>query len=374
MTKKVLFTASIAKHLLRFHLPYLKWFKDEGYEVHIACEGDEEVPFTDKTWKVPFVRSPFTTGHFKAHKILKEIIDDENYSLIHCHTPMASIVTRLAAREARRNGTKVLYTAHGFHFYTGAPFVNWLTYYPVELFTSGYADAIITINQEDYSLIKSKGSKNPDYFLIPGVGVKKKRFFDVDENIKKELRKEKGFEKDDILLVYAAEFIERKNHQFLIDSSMKLFKELPHLKILFAGRGKLQEKLEQEVKYRELDSKIIFLGFREDIDEIFKMSDIGISASRQEGLGLNLIEEMMCGLPVVATMDRGHREVIDHNKNGFLFPQNDTEQFVHFIKKLSGDKGLYNQMSQEAIQKANKFELKNSLTEMEKIYRKYLTV
>ena len=129
MKKKILFTASIAKHLFRFHLPYLQWFKEQGYETHVACDGDESIPYVDKQWKVPFIRRPFSAGHIKAYKELKAIIDKEQYTMLHCHTPMASIVTRLAAIDARKKGTKVLYTAHGFHFYNGASLINWLTYY-----------------------------------------------------------------------------------------------------------------------------------------------------------------------------------------------------------------------------------------------------
>lgn len=372
MKKKVLFTASIAKHLLRFHLPYLQWFKDEGYEVHIACEGDEEVPFADKKWTVPFIRSPFSIGHTRAYKILKEIIDNENYSLIHCHTPMASIVTRLAAKDARNSGTKVLYTAHGFHFYNGAPTVNWLTYYPVEIITSAYADAIITINKEDFDRISTKGNQKTNYFLIPGIGVDKKKFNTVNKEDKNKLREEKEFSKEDFIVVYAAEFIDRKNHEFLIKAIANHKEEFSNLKILFCGRGQLKDKMELMVKERKLESVIFFMGFRNDVDELFKMADLGISSSKQEGLGLNLVEEMMCGLPVLATQDRGHKEIIYFGENGYLFEQENEKEFISFLKQLYNNTELREKMGKKAFEVSNKFEITNSLKEMAIIYNKFL--
>ena len=372
MTKKVLFTASIAKHILRFHLPYLKWFKDQGYETHVACNGEEYIPYTDVKHMVPFVRSPFHLGHREAYRELKALMDREEYAMIHCHTPMASVVTRLAAKSSRKNGAKVLYTAHGFHFYKGSSIHNWLTYYPVELALARYADAIITINEEDFQAIKSKENKTTKVFKIPGVGVDKKRFYQVSREEKTFLRRKNGFTEEDFILVYAAEFIPRKNHFFVISATKKLKEEIPSLKILFAGRGALKEVLEQQVKASGLDGIINFLGFREDIDEIFKLSDIGISSSKQEGLGLNLVEEMMCGLPIVATEDRGHKEIVDQGENGFLFPQGDMEEFVRSIKRLYENEVLRKSMGRKAIEKAQKFELSNSLKEMEKIYNQFL--
>ncbi|MBX9889397.1 MAG: glycosyltransferase family 4 protein [Flavobacteriaceae bacterium] len=372
MKLKILFTASIAKHLLRFHLPYLQWFKEQGYEVHIACEGDEKVPFVDKKWTVPFVRSPFSIGHIKSFKILKEIIDREQYSLVHCHTPMASIVTRLAAKEARSQATKVLYTAHGFHFYNGAPFLNWLTYYPVELLMSGYADAIITINSEDYKRISQKGNQKTNYYIIPGIGVDNKRFNIVSKKEKNDLRLKKGFNNYDFIAIYAAEFINRKNHQFIIKAIAEYKEQFPNLKILFCGRGLLQEKMEILVKINKLESIIQFMGFRNDIDELYKMSDLGISSSKQEGLGLNLIEEMMCGLPILATEDRGHKEIVQSGKDGYLYKQNNEQHFIENLKKLYRNQKLVREMGKKASLSAQLFEITNSLQEMSVIYKKFL--
>lgn len=371
-SKKILFTASIPLHFRAFHLPYLEWFKGQGFEVHVACKGYEELPFVDKYWDVPIERSPFSVKNLLAYKELRKIIDKENFTLVNCHTPMASVITRLASINARKNGMSLLYTAHGFHFFKGAPVFNWMFYYPMEILLSGYTDSIICINQEDFELIKKRGSKKCYYSLIPGIGVNSKRFYPISEDVKIILREKNDLQQNDFLLIYAAEFINRKNHEFIINSVKNNQKSFEGIKILFAGKGVLEEKLKRLVEKHKLDNYFCFVGFRKDIDLIYKMSDLGISSSKQEGLGLNLVEEMMCGLPIIATVDRGHKEVIDHNVNGYLFEQNNEEQFLKYILALKSDNKLRENMSQKALLKAKKFEISNSLKVMTDIYREYI--
>ena len=154
MTKKILFVASIHKHFLAFHLPYINWLKDNGCIVHVAANGTDKVPNVDKQWNVCIERNPFSLNNIKAVNCLKKIIEENSYDLVHCHTAMGAVVARLAARENRNRGiTKVLYTAHGFHFFKGSPKRYWLMYYPMEKFLLKYTDGIITINNEDYNLV-----------------------------------------------------------------------------------------------------------------------------------------------------------------------------------------------------------------------------
>lgn len=371
MKSKVLFTASIAKHIIRFHLPYLEWFQNQGYETHVACEGDEDIPFTFKKWKIPFVRTPYSLGHIKAYQQLKTIINTENFEIIHCHTPMASVITRLAAKKARLNGTKVFYTAHGFHFFKGCATINWLTYYPIEKYLSNFTDVIILINNEDFNLVIQK-KFNSQCFLIPGIGVDNKRFVRVSETEKNNLRDNYGYDKNNVILLYLAEFIERKNHRFLIETFEKNKKLFPDLKILLAGRGILQNEMKQLVIKKDLSEQIVFLGFRTDVSDLIALSDIGFSCSKQEGLGLNLVEEMFCGLPIIATQDRGHSEIVEHGQNGFLFQQNNSNQCIKYIQTLYENKILRKEMGEKAYVKSQLFSLENAKDEMIKIYKIFI--
>lgn len=371
--KKVLFTASIAKHFIRFHQPYMEWFKEQGYQVHAACSGEEEIPFCDLKWEVPFIRTPYALGHIEVYRVLKKIIDRENYDIIHCHTPMASILTRLASKDARKNGTHVLYTAHGFHFYKGSALFNWLTYFPIEVVMSRFTDGLVTINLEDFELIREKGYDQTDFYKIPGIGVESRKFHPVSEDRKRQLRKKNGWSDSDFILTYAAEFINRKNHDFIIQCGRELVQEIPNIKILFAGRGELRDKLEAKSKRLNLNNYIHFLGFRTDIDEVFKMSDVGISASKQEGLPINLVEVMMCGLPVIATVERGHKELVDHGENGYLYSQNNKREFVNSVKKIFSDEVLRKKMAKRALDKSKKFDIKNAKNAMTNIYSNYMS-
>ncbi|MGI6324306.1 MAG: glycosyltransferase family 4 protein [Bacteroidales bacterium] len=370
--KKVLFIANISKHILRFHLPYLRWFKQNGFETHVASNGSEEIPFCDVKHLIPIQRSPFSLLNIRAHRLLKQIIDANDFSIIHGHTPMGGVLSRTASRNARKNGSKVLYTAHGFHFFKGAPLINWIIFYPVEKILSKYTDAIITINQEDFQLLFDKNFKCPGKYLINGIGVNGEKFIPVTPSEKSDLRKEYGYNDASFILIYVAEFIRRKNHKFIIDSAQALLKRIPGLKILFAGRGELFEEMKEYYKNLDLFDTIEFLGYRTDVEKLMAISDVGISSSRQEGLGLNLAEEMLVGLPVVATQDRGHRELVKPGINGFLFEQNNMDQFVDYICSLAENKTLRETFGSNARTSAQKYSLSNAIDAMAEIYKKYI--
>ena len=370
--KKVLFVANISKHILRFHLPYLKWFKEHGFETHVAAGGNEEIPWCDVKHEVSIERSPFSLKNIRAHKELKKIIEANQFALVHGHTPMGGVLARTASVAARKNGTKVLYTAHGFHFYKGSPLANWLLYYPVEKYLASYADGIITINHEDYRLLSDKNFQVKDKFYINGVGVDPARFNPITPEIKSKLRNELGYSDNQFVLVYVAEFIHRKNHRFVIDAAVELKSTIPDLKILFAGRGILLEEMKKYAQDKGVSEYIDFLGFRTDIEKVMAIADVGISASRQEGLGLNLVEEMFLGLPVVASQDRGHRELVVPGENGFLYEQNKQEEFVSYITQLYNDTEKRKAFGEKSKTFAEKFSLENSVNSMAKIYSHYL--
>jgi glycosyltransferase EpsD len=283
------------------------------------------------------------------------------------------VLTRLAARKTRKNGTKVLYTVHGFHFFKGARLINWLLYYPVEYLLSSFTDVIITMNKEDFNYVNGK-MYHKESFLVPGVGVDSKVFYPFNENKILEERKKLGLNPDHFILLYVAEFIHRKNHKMIIDSIPVLKTRIPDIKILFAGKGLLLEKMKISVAEKGIDEHIIFLGFRNDINILSAISDVGISASRQEGLPVGLLQEMFCAKPVVAPYERGHNELIINKVNGFLFNQEDNQGFTECIFKLYSDKSLRAQMGMKSLERAQLFSVVNSLETMASIYRRYLQI
>ena len=176
---KVLLTATVQSHICQFHKPLVEVLHEHGCEVHVAARDNLaeknglKLDFVEKVFNVSFARSPKSKDNLHAFKELKRIINEEDYDVIHCNTPMGGIVTRLAAKKARKNGTKIYYTAHGFHFYKGAPKKNWVIYYPIEKFFSRMTDKLITITKEDYELAKRKFHCEVEY--IHGVGVDTKK-------------------------------------------------------------------------------------------------------------------------------------------------------------------------------------------------------
>ena len=373
--KKILFFATIHKHFLAFHIPYIKWFKDHGYEVHVAANGMEgvPVPYADNQFEICIERNPFKLANITAWKQLKKLIEDEHYEMVTCHTAMGGVIGRLAGKDARKKwGLKMLYTAHGFHFFKGAPKKYWMMYYPMEKFLSRYTDAIITINQGDYDMVNTHGFKNKYTFKIPGIGINTERLILADEDMKQNLRKEYGYKQDEFLMIYIAEYIPRKNHKFLIDTLPDLIKIAPKAKYLFAGKGRDMELTKQYAIDKGVAGHIDFLGFRKDIGQLIALSDIGVSASKQEGLGLNLAEEMFAGKPVVASMDRGHKEMIIHSDNGFLFEQGNKDQYLASVASLYGNKENIQKMGARAYETIQKFKLDSSLKSMEEIYKQFL--
>lgn len=370
--KKVLFVSNVLSHIEAFHLPYLAWFKENGYEVHVMTNaGGRKADFCDCLFDIGIDRSPFSLKNLLALKAAKKIIRAEKYDIIHAHTPMGGVIGRLASVGARRNGTKVIYTAHGFHFYKGAPKINWILYYTMEKFLAKKTDCIITINDEDYTLAKERfASATTTVEKINGIGVNLDRFSPATRAEKNALKKQYGYE-NKFIMIYAAEFIPRKNHKFLIDAAVELCRIYPNMKFIFCGKGKLLETSKQYAKENDVAEFFDFLGFRKDMPILYKMSDVLVSASIEEGFGINIIEGMATGMPAVASVVRGHKEMVKDDFNGYMYATDAARQFIDCIGRIYDNVALYNELSLNAIETAKKFSIENALRQMEKIYKKY---
>ena len=366
--KKVLFTATVDSHILAFHLPFLKWFKEQGYEVHVATNGNEEIPYCDKKIKISFERSPFKLNNIKAIFQLRKILLEEKYDIIHTHTPMGSVVTRLAAKKARKHGTRVIYTAHGFHFFKGAPLLNWTLFYPVEKYLSKYTDTLILINKEDYNLAKNKFKKCKDIQYVPGVGIDENKFdIKMTKKEKNELRKSLGLKDSDFVMIYPAELSNRKRQIWLINTISTLLKENKDIHLLLPGKDSLNGQCQKLVRELNLEVQIHFLGFRKDIPKLLKISDLSVSSSRQEGLPVNIMEAMYVGLPIVASDCRGNRDLVKDGEDGYIVPLDASETFIDRIKiiKKNYDKKKYNKINHTLIRP---YMLSEVLDKMSKIY------
>ena len=366
--KKVLFTATVDSHILAFHLPYLKYFKDNGYEVHVATNGKEKIPYCDKKFTVPIERSPYKLNNLRAIRKLKKIIDNNKYEIIHTHTPMGSVVTRLAALKTRKiNKTRVIYTAHGFHFYKGAPKKNWIIFYPIEKILARYTDILITINQEDYKRAKKKFNTRVEY--APGVGIDEEKFnFKMSENEKSKLRKSLGLKDSDFVMIYPAELSKRKRQVWLINTVKELILNNSDIHLLLPGRDSLKGQCQKLAKEYKIDKQIHFLGFRNDIPKLLMISNLSLSTSFQEGFPVNIMEAMYVGLPIIVSDCRGCRDLIQNNKNGFVVDLDDRLNFTNRIKEVKNNNPKISLLANQARLDSQQYTLEKVMKQITYVY------
>lgn len=333
--KKVLLTATVQSHIAQFHKPLINMLKENGYEVHVAARDNLveknglQLNEADEVFNIPFDRFPFSKNNIVAYKQLKQIIDNTVYDVIHCNTPMGGVITRLAAKKARKKGSKVFYTAHGFHFYKGAPKKNWMIYYPIEKWFARYTDKLITITKEDYELAKKKFKT--EVVHIHGVGANSDRYYPYGDEEKSQLRKEFKLLDNEFIVLCIGELNNNKNQATIIKAIAEVNKVKPNIKLLLAGNGPLENELKELTKKLNIVNNVKFLGYRTDLDKWVNLSDIIVSASLREGLPLNIMEAMLCKKPIIASINRGHNELINDGFNGSLVSHNDVERFKNKI-------------------------------------------
>lgn len=355
---KVLYTATVLSHICQFHLPYLKAFQENGWEVHVAARDNLkeknglELRFCQKFHPVPFRRSPFAAENIRAYRELQALMAAEQYDLILCNTPVGGIVTRLAAKKSRKHGTKVVYMAHGFHFYRGASKKNWLIFYPIERFMARLCDLVITITEEDYALAKKKFPCAVAH--IHGVGVSPERYHPASEEAG-EMRRREGLGEDDFVILCTGELNRNKDQATLVSAAAKLRDEIPGLNVLLAGNGPLEADLREQISREGLENTVKLLGYRTDLQNVVPAVDVVVSCSHREGLPLNILEGMLCEKAVVATENRGHRELVEDGVTGYRIPVGDAERLALCLRELYARPDKRTAMGQAGGKKAEKY-------------------
>lgn len=371
---KVLFVATVRSHVGQFHMPFIKKLKELGCTVDAAYRDNSadkqglDTSAIDNVFEVPFSRSPYSADNIKAYKVLKKILEENDYDAVHCHTPMGAVVTRMAARSLRKKGLKVIYTAHGFHFYKGASKFNWLTFYNVEKALAKYTDCLITINQEDYALAKSDFNAK-EILYVPGVGVDLGEFAPKTNELKQELRKEYGYDKDAFIMIYPADFCERKNQMMLLKALQIVKQKHDNVKLLCPGLQTYMQECEEFVKANSLTENVEFMGYRRDIYKLDALADVSVSSSRQEGLPINLIEAMALGNPIIATDVRGNNDLVQDGKNGYLIALNDSQAMADRIIELIENPSKIDELGANSLELVGQYGVDAVLENMVDIYK-----
>ena len=356
--KKALIITNTASMVHLFNGVNIDILQDAGYEVHIACNfhdgntaSESAIEDYKKVWEekgivshhIGFLRSPFSLKSFSLYRETKKLIRKGKFDIIHCHTPIVSVFTRLAAQKLRREyGAKVIYTAHGFHFYKGCPAKNWILYFGIEKALAHMTDLLITINREDYDrAIKYFRAKKIIY--TNGVGI------DIDqinscECHRTDIRSQLGILDDDIMLTSVGELNNNKNHIKAIEAISRCKNKNIHYVV--CGIGYAKEKLLEASREFGVENRLHLLGFRKDVLAVLKSSDIFIFPSIREGLSVALMEAMAAGLPIIASKIRGNIDLIVKDKGGFLCERFDALCFANAIDMLSSDGNLRKNMGE----------------------------
>ena len=369
---KVLLTATVQSHICQFHKPLVEILHAHGCEVHVAAKNNLaeknglKLDFVEKVYDVPFARSPKSKNNINAYREIKKIVNQEHYDVIHCNTPMGGIVTRLAARKVRKRGPKVYYTAHGFHFYEGAPKKNWIVFYPIEKIFSCLTDKLITITAEDFNFAKRKFYCQVE--RIHGVGVDEKRYFPVDKSEKMKLRKEMGFNMEQKIILCVGELLPNKNQKMAIHMMKYIVDQHSNSVLLLAGNGPERDDLEQEIEACRMNDHVKLLGYCTNLQDYQHIADVLVSCSKREGLPANIVEAMLSETPIVASRNRGHKELIQDGETGFLVDVNDTKDMAQKVLKILNDDELQKQISEDAKKYAEQYNYSNVKQELETIY------
>ena len=374
MKKKVLFVATVVKtHMMQFHLPYLKMFQDMGWETAVASRNDYEnpadcvIPYCDTYYNIPFERMPWKPKNLTAYRMLKKVIDQGEYDIIHCHTPVGAMIARLAAMGARKKGTKVVYTAHGFHFFKGAPLLNWLLFFPAEWLLAPVTDVLITINREDFNRAKrTMKAKRIEY--VRGIGIDTGKFHE-DPVVYREKRRELGFRDTDFLLLTVAEMTKNKNHITHL-KALALLKDKPefeNMHYLIVGRGEEWPNLEQSAKELGIAEHVHFLGYRTDAPDFYRCSDLFLFMTYREGLSVALMEAMGSGMPIICTEIRGNTDLVENGVSG-MFSENYPEAVAEAILQLYRDPQKRAAYGAAAAEKVKLFDNENVHGQVKEIY------
>lgn len=357
MGGKVLFTASTYSHIVNFHLPYLRKFQEEGWTVHVACGGAPmPIADVDRVIDLPFEKSMWSPKNFKAAFLLRDTMRQEGYELMITHTSLAAFFTRLALRGLGER-PPVANMVHGYLFDDGTPRLKRALLLGAERCMAPATDLVLTMNRWDYEAAK-KYRLGREVVRIPGVGVAFSRFDSVQPDARQMLRGKLGIPEDAFVLIYAAEFSQRKSQSVVI----RAMEHLPEqVRLILAGEGTLREECRALARTLGLEDRVVFPGQIRDVPAWYAMADAVVSASRSEGLPFHIMEAMYAGLPVVASGVKGHVDLITDGATGLLYPYGDGGACAERILQLATSERLRRELARNARANVEQYALERVL-------------
>ena len=383
--KRILFVTTISGFLPQFESNDVKLLKEMGCEIHYASNFRNPIYTFDqekliqediKLHQIDIEKSPVSRSNYKAIKQVKNIIDVFKIDIVHCHNPMGGVCARVAAKISNRK-PYVIYTAHGFHFYSGAPVQNWLLYYSAEKFLAHWTDQIITINGEDYNRANHFSlKKDGKVAQIHGVGVDTERFNIQGTKKRSDMRRQLDIPEDGFVLVTAAELNSNKNQRIVIEALRRLKSDegvdLRKIYYLICGKGPFRERLEVQVNDAGLGDNVKFLGFRTDMPDVLASADCFVFPSHREGLGIAAVEALLCGLPLIVADNRGTREYAIDTVNSIVCNADSAKDFAIAIKDLFNNERYREELASRSRASAMPFAVQTVEQTMEKVYKTWV--
>ena len=349
---KILYVATVDIHIINHHLRMIHLLHEKGHQVDVAANGSFKNDDITNKYDLPFSKNPFSLNNLKAGKEVAKIIEQGCYDVVSCHTPLSSFFTRYCARHCE---TKMMYTAHGFHFYEGAPFINRTLYKTMEKMAAKYTDVLVTINEEDYRAAKEfKLRKNGVVKLIPGVGIDIEEI-EIAKKDKEFVKQSLGLNKDSYVCLSVGELNKNKNQLFVLENLKEYFQQDSNMHYLICGVGPLQNQIQDWITRNHLDSQIHLLGYRNDVRSILYGVDVFFSPSLREGLPVSVMEAMVVGVPIIASNVRGNRDLIKNAKNGLLFEIGNSEQLKQRFESLYKNPSYGKELASQAREDVRKY-------------------
>ena len=365
MPFKVLFTASTYSHIRNFHIPYLRWFHQEGWDVHVACGGHPmPLPYADEVIGLPFEKSIRSPDNFAAARLLRRNIQETRYDLVCTHTALAAFFTRLALL-GLKNRPPLINMVHGYLFDADTAWHKREMLLWAERLTAPVTDLLLTMNQCDYE-IATKYHLGRRVMNVPGIGVDFSRIQPLAEPAKDAMREEWEIPKDSFVLIYPAEFSGRKSQSVLIRAMAALPE---YVVLILAGDGALIDQCRALSEQLKLGKRVLFPGYLHEMSPWYSIADAAVTASRSEGLPFNVMEAMYAGLPVVASSVKGHTDLIRDGETGLLYPYGDAAACAAQIRALLDSEPLRRRLAENARANVMQFSLEDVLEQVVQAYQ-----
>ncbi len=366
---KVLLLCSTDNMIWQFLIPHIRDLQKYGATIDCVCSRtgfwfDElKTKFGLNMINVPMTRLPLTFKNYGAYKTLVALQNENKYDLIYCQQPVGGMLGRLLGRKFK---IPVIYTAHGYFFFKGNNAVKNFIFKSAERVMARWTDVLITMNDEDFS--ESKKFKCENCYNISGIGLDIEKY-NNQEFDKISFKKSLGIKENEKIILSVSEFIKRKNHETMIKTFARLVKENANVKYILCGDGKLMAKMQELVQKLDLKNKVIFLGYRRDVNKIMQISDIFYHQSFHEGLTMSIMEAMYFKLPIVASSVRGNKNLVKE-EGGILTSAKDINSQLNALKYLLDNDEICEQMGEFNRKHVDKYLLKNVRKELKQIYEK----